>query len=80
MKHTRPLLPFATCGLLLIAGLATLPAHADDKPGANKALRRLQMEVSKAQQQKAAVESEKAELASKLEKASADLKKGETAQ
>lgn len=70
----------ATGALLLIAGLAALPAHADDKPGANKALRRLQMEVARAQQEKAAVESEKAELASKLEKASADVKKGETAQ
>ncbi|MDE3012155.1 MAG: hypothetical protein KGI67_14825 [Pseudomonadota bacterium] len=80
MKPIPTRFPFAACALLLITSLAALPAHADDKPGANKALRRLQMEVSKAQQEKAAVEAEKAELASKLEKASADVKKGESAQ
>jgi len=69
--HLSPLV------LALCAGLITLPAHAEDKPGANKALRRLQMELS---QTKAAAEAEKAELSSKLEKAEADAKKGEAVQ
>lgn len=72
-------LPVRPVLLLLILTLS-LGASADDKPAASKALRRAQMEAAKAQQEKSAVEAEKAELAGQLEKVQADAKKGEAAQ
>jgi chromosome segregation ATPase len=77
--RTRRAAPSAQrCALLivLLSGFALpLPAQADEAGGGNKALRRLQMEVSRVQKEKAAVEAEKGELAGRLEKAEAEVKK-----
>lgn len=70
----------AALSALLLALCLSHTAAAEDKPGANKALRRAQMEAAKAQQEKAAVESERNELAGKLEKAEAEARKNDAAQ
>ena len=77
MKTALPARPglLAPLAMAFVACLATVgTAHADDQPGSNKALRRLQIEVARAHQEKAAVE---ADLTAKLE---SETKKGEQAQ
>jgi colicin import membrane protein len=65
-RASSPRAAFASV-LLLALACASGTAFADDKPGASKALRRLQIEAAHAQQEKAAAEAEKADLAVKLD-------------